>query len=251
MRVLVHGAGGHMGRIVCDLAQNGSCGATLAARVSPELETNAAEHVFSSLEACGVPADVIVDFSAASAIGPLCDYAVRTNTPLVVATTGHNEAGRTAIEHAARQIPVFFAANMSVGVALLIRLAQQAAKMFPSAQIEIVETHHCRKLDAPSGTALAIAHGLQEVRPELTLHCGRSGMHKREENEIGIQSIRYGNVVGEHEVIVSAGSQTIRLKHEAHDRALFAEGALAAAQYLITQNAGLYQMNDLLRSQEE
>ena len=135
MRVLVHGAGGHMGRIVCDLAQNGSCGATLAARVSPELETNAAEHVFSSLEACGVQADVIVDFSAASAIGPLCDYAVRTNTPLVVATTGHDEAGRTAIEHAARQIPVFFAANMSVGVALLIRLAQQTAKMFPSAQI--------------------------------------------------------------------------------------------------------------------
>ena len=115
------------------------------------------------------------------------------------------------------------------------------------AQIEIVETHHVRKLDAPSGTALAIAKGLQEVRPEATLHCGRSGQGKRAPEEIGIQSVRIGNVVGIHEVLVGTDNQTITLKHEAHSRALFAEGALTAAAFVQDKAPGLYGMNDMIR----
>ena len=246
MNILIHGAGGHMGRIVCQMARDGVCGAAVAACVSPELTADPAQHIFQTLEDCNVPADCIVDFSVADATQALCEYACERKMPLVIATTGQSEQQRACIAQAATKIPVFFAANMSVGVALLIRLACQAAQAFPNAEIEIVEAHHDRKVDAPSGTAFAIARALQQVRPELTLHTGRSGMGKRQKDEIGMHALRYGNVVGEHEVILSTGTQTIKLRHEAHDRALFAEGALYAASYLVGKPAGLYTMQDML-----
>jgi 4-hydroxy-tetrahydrodipicolinate reductase len=246
MKVLIHGAGGHMGRIVCQMVRDGVCGAAVAACVSPELTADPAQQIFQDLAHCDVAADCIVDFSVAGATQALCDYACEKKMPLVIATTGQSQQQRAYIAQAAEKIPVFFAANMSVGVALLIRLARQTVQTFPDAEIEIVEAHHDRKVDAPSGTALAIAHALQDVRPELTLHTGRSGMGKRQKNEIGIHALRYGNVVGEHEVIVSTGTQTIKLRHEAHDRALFAEGALYAASYLMGKPAGLYTMQDML-----
>ena len=147
---------------------------------------------------------------------------------------------------AAEEIPVFFAANYALGVALLAELAKKTAAAFPNAEIEIVEKHHSRKIDAPSGTALMLANAIKSVRPECKEHCGRSGICKRTPNEIGIHSLRMGNIVGEHEVIVHAGSQSITLKHEAYNRALFAEGALAAAKWLIGKPAGLYTMSDLI-----
>ena len=133
-----------------------------------------------------------------------------------------------------------------MGVALLVRLAKLTAQTFPNAEIEIIETHHDQKLDAPSGTALMIADGIKSVKPEATYNLGRSGQAKRTKEEIGIHAIRIGYVVGVHEVIVSTGTQTITLKHEAHDRMLFAEGAVAAGEYLVGQNAGLYNMETML-----
>ena len=166
---------------------------------------------------------------------------------VVLATTGHTEEEKAAIVKAAEAVPVFFAANFSLGVALLIDTAKQVAAAMPEAEIEIIEKHHNRKLDAPSGTALAIANALCEVRPDATVVMGRNGYGKRTSEEIGVHAIRMGNIVGEHEVIIGTPNQTITLKHEAHDRALFAEGALAAAEFLCKGHpAGLYGMADLI-----
>ena len=150
------------------------------------------------------------------------------------------------IAEAAKEIPVFFSANMSIGVALLADLGRKAAATFPDADIEIVEKHHNQKLDVPSGTALLLARGIQEVRQDSQLLIGRRDYGKRTKQEIGIHSLRLGNEAGAHEIILSTGTQTITLKHEAEDRALFAEGALAAAEYIARQPAGVYSMQDML-----
>ena len=135
---------------------------------------------------------------------------------------------------------------MSLGIALLVELAKTAARSFPDADIEIVEKHHNRKLDAPSGTALLLANAVKEVREDARFVCGRAGQAKRTPEEIGIHAIRMGNIIGEHEVIVGTDTQTITLKHEAHSRSLFAEGALAAADFLIGKGAGLYDMKSMI-----
>ena len=166
--------------------------------------------------------------------------------PLVAATTGYTEAEFQAIIQGAQKVPVFQSYNMSIGVALLVRLVGQAAAIFGGRDVEIVEAHHNRKADAPSGTALLLADAVKAQRPDAEYVFGRHGQHKRQPNEIGIHSLRMGNVVGEHEVIFSTDSQTITLKHQAHDRALFAEGALTAAAFLVGKPAGLYHMDDLL-----
>ena len=146
-------------------------------------------------------------------------------------------------------IPIFHAANMSLGVALLIELAKITAKTFPDADIEIIEKHHNRKLDAPSGTALAIANAIKTVREKAFFVFGRQGNAKRTENEIGVHAIRMGNIIGEHEVIVGTDTQTITLKHEAHSRSLFAEGAIVAAEFLVRQPAGFYDMNRMIAAE--
>ena len=174
------------------------------------------------------------------------DYCVARNLPLVAATTGYTEAEFQAIVQGAQKVPVFQSYNMSIGVALLARLVGQAAAIFGGCDVEIVEAHHNRKADAPSGTALLLADAVKAHRPDAEYVFGRHGQHKRQPNEIGIHSLRMGNVVGEHEVIFSTDSQTITLKHQAHDRALFAEGALTAAGFLVGKPAGLYHMDDLL-----
>ncbi|MBO4411763.1 MAG: 4-hydroxy-tetrahydrodipicolinate reductase [Lachnospiraceae bacterium] len=172
-------------------------------------------------------------------------FAVSHRLPLVLATTGQTEEELQMIHEAASEVPLFFAANFSIGVALLIECAKKVASALPDAEIEIVEMHHDRKMDAPSGTAIAIANALRDVRPELTAVSGRTGFGKRTPNEIGIHSVRIGNLPGIHEVIIGTGTQTLTLKHEAHDRALFAEGALTAAAFLRGKPAGLYDMKSL------
>ena len=194
--------------------------------------------------------DCIVDFSHHSAVGTLLEFAVKHGIPTVVATTGHTEEEISAIRAAAEKIPVFYSGNMSLGIALLIELAKITALAMPEAEIEIIEKHHNRKLDAPSGTALMLANAICEVKPESYSHVGRSGQGKRTPEEIGIHSIRMGNVVGVHEVIVGTKNQTITLTHEAHDRALFAEGGLAAAAFLVGCEAGLYDMSSLVGERE-
>ena len=192
-------------------------------------------------------ADVIIDFSHHTAVHSVLDYAKKRNIPAVVATTGMTEEELKYIDECAEIIPVFRSANMSIGVAVLAAFAAEAARVIPDADIEIVETHHRNKLDAPSGTALLIANEIKTSRPEAEFVCGRSGMKKREDNEIGINSIRCGNVVGIHEVINFTTAETITLKHEAHDRSLFAKGAVSAAKFLIGKRAGLYNIKDMVR----
>ena len=239
MNIIIHGSTGRMGRKLQELLA-GNTAHTMAAAVSPE------EDVLKTLNDYQGPANMIIDFSFHGAVTDLLDYAEARNLPVVIATTGHTPEEKARIAEAAKNIPVFYSGNMSVGVALLVRLAKLTAQTFPNAEIEIIETHHNQKLDAPSGTALMIADGIKSVKPEATYNLGRSGQAKRTKEEIGIHAIRIGNVVGVHEVLVSTGTQTITLKHEAHDRMLFAEGAVAAAEYLLGQPAGLYNMETML-----
>ena len=243
MNIIIHGSTGRMGQ---NLIKAISKNHVLAAGVSVDQETNAAERKYHSLPEFTGDADLIIDFSHHTAIGAVLEYAEARNLPVVIATTGHTTEEKARIAQAAAKIPVFWSGNMSVGVALLVRLAKLTAQTFPNAEIEIIETHHDQKLDAPSGTALMIAEGIKSVKPEATYNLGRSGQAKRTPEEIGIHAIRLGNVVGIHEVLVSTGTQTITLKHEAHDRMLFAEGAVAAAEYLLGQPAGLYNMETML-----
>ncbi len=245
MKILINGIGGYMGKELVHLCENGCRGAVLTAgadRFAPDCPVPCAASILDA----ETNVDCVIDFSHHSCTNDLLAFCVKNNLPLVLATTGHTDEERAAIKAASEKIPLFFAANFSLGVALLIDLAKRAAAALPEAEIEIVEAHHSRKLDAPSGTALAIAEGICEVRPEMTVHTGRSGHGKRETNEIGVHSLRMGNVVGEHEVLLCTASQTIALKHTAHSRALFAEGALAAAEFLCGKPAGMYSMQDIL-----
>ncbi len=248
MNILLNGISGFMGREVKKLADAGYKGAKLTIGVDPNVcgdEAPIAVKSFGEIETLG-GVDCIIDFSHHSCVIDLLDFAVQNGIATVVATTGHTPEELEAIHSAAKRIPVFFSANMSLGVALLVELAKTAAAAMPDAEIEIIEKHHDRKLDAPSGTALMIANAITEVRPEAYNVCGRSGQGKRSPEEIGIHAIRMGNIVGEHEVIVGTQNQTITLKHEAHSRALFAEGALSAAAFLADCDAGLYNMESLV-----
>ena len=251
MRILLSGFDGAMGREVAKLAQTGYRGAQIVAGVDinatgQETWDGHAVPVSRSFGDACADVDVIVDFSHRSLTQELLTFAVEKKLPLVLATTGQTDDERAAIKEAGRHIPLFFAANYSMGIAILIDLAKKTASLMPDAEIEIVEVHHDRKLDAPSGTALAIAEAVREVRPGSEIVCGRNGMKKRESNDIGISSVRIGNVAGIHEVLIGTQSQTITLKHEAHSRALFAEGALSAAAWLMGQPAGLYDMTDMI-----
>ena len=252
MKILVNGICGFMGKEVAKLCVAGYRGATLAGGVDPAgLETEGAM-VYTDFASVPADADIdcIIDFSVHFCTPALLDFAVERKIPVVLATTGHTSEELDGVKAASAKIPLFFSANMSLGVALLVELAKKAALSMPDADIEIVETHHNRKLDAPSGTALMIADAIRTVRTDAELKKGRSGQAKRQPNDIGIHAVRMGNIVGTHEVLVGTQNQTITLKHEAHSRALFAEGAVAAAAFICGKKPGLYDMNSLVAGQE-
>ncbi len=248
MKIFINGICGHMGREVVSLCEAGYRGGECVGGVDGFAkggETFVVYKDFSDVPECGI--DCIVDFSHHTLTPALLKFAIERRLPTVLCTTGHTPEEKAMIAAAGEQIPLFFSANMSLGVALLCELAKQAAAAFPDAEIEIIEKHHDRKVDAPSGTALMLADALCDVRPEAYANCGRSGQGKRTREEIGIHAIRMGNIVGEHEVMIGTPNQTITLKHEAHSRALFAEGALAAASFLIGRDAGIYDMYSLIK----
>lgn len=250
MNILVSGINGFMGQeLVKRIEANPNT--TLIGGVDMNVEQKNGVPVAGGFcEAIGLfnskNIDMIIDFSHRSSTLALLEYAVKINKPLVLCTTGQTPEEKQAILDASKSIPVFFSANMSLGVAVLVSLAKKTAQMFPDAEIEIVETHHDRKLDAPSGTAIMIADAITSVRENATQVCGRSGHGKRTKEEIGIHALRLGNIVGIHEVIVNTGTQAITLKHEAYTRALFADGAMDAANFLFGKSAGLYNMDNLV-----
>ena len=246
MKILICGVGGRMGREVAKMALDGVRGAVPVSGFDVVPMDTREFRTYTDWSAVEETPDCIIDFSHHTATKALLDYACAKNIPTVIATTGHTDEELMNIADAAKKIPVFHSANMSLGIALLVELAKTTAKTFPDADIEIIEKHHNRKLDAPSGTALLLANAIKEVRTKAKLIFGRSGQAKREVDEIGIHAIRMGNIIGEHEVIVGTDTQTITLKHEAHSRALFAEGAIAAAEFLIGQPAGMYDMKSMI-----
>ena len=238
MRAVVCGANGAMGKLLC-----AHLGNEVAGKVSIDGENNV-PRTFQELG--DVQADVVIDFSHHSAATAVVEYAKKCGCAAVIGTTGHTPEEKAAITAAAEHIPVFWAGNMSLGIAVLCRLAKQAAAMFPDADIEIVEVHHNRKVDAPSGTALMLYEAVKAARPEASAHCGRAGEGKRTKEEIGISSLRMGNVVGIHEVHIATNNQILTLRHEATNRGMFAEGGVDAARFVCGKPAGLYNMTQLL-----
>lgn len=248
INVLIHGASGRMGRVVARLIAEECPDMAVVAGVSADVEENAAEGVFTDIEHNDRAVDCVVDFSHHTAAEHLMKYCVEHKLPVVVATTGHTVEEKQFIYSAAKEVPVFFSANMSIGIAFLAEIGKKAATLFPNADIEIVEKHHNQKLDVPSGTALMLANRIREARTDAELVVGRHENGKRRSEEIGIHSLRMGNEVGTHEIIVSTGSETLTLSHRAEDRRLFADGALAAIRFLLGRNAGLYDMRSMLEA---
>ena len=238
MKVVVCGANGAMGKLICGIFGNEVVG-----KVSIDGENNVPK-TFADLGK--VEADVVVDFSHHTAIADVLAYAKQIGAAAVIGTTGHTEEEKALINAAAREIPVFFAGNVSLGIAVLCRLVKQAASYFPDADIEIVEIHHTRKVDAPSGTAHMLFNAVKEVRPNAWENCGRSGEGKRTKDEIGVHALRMGNVVGIHEVHINTGNQTLVLKHESGSRAMLADGAVAAARFMEGKEKGFYNMESIL-----
>ena len=246
MRILINGIGGRMGAEVKKLVLDGYRNASLACGVDINPVSIPEAPVYTAYADVKEEVDCIIDFSHHTATPALLEYATEKNIPVVLCTTGHDEAEIALIKKAAEKIALFHSANMSLGVALLCELAKITAKTFPDADIEIIEKHHNRKLDAPSGTALLLAREIQKIREKAFFSFGRQGQAKRMKDEIGIHAVRMGNIVGEHEVIVGTDTQTITLKHEAHSRSLFAEGALVAADFIKDKCAGLYDMHSMI-----
>ena len=238
MRAVLCGANGAMGKLISSIL-----GDEIVGRVSIDGENNVPK-TFAQLGT--VDADVVIDFSHHTAVDHVLAYAKTIGAAAVIGTTGHTPEEKALITAAAKEIPVFFSGNMSLGIAVLCRLAKQAAAAFPDADIEIVEVHHNRKVDAPSGTALMLFNAIKEVRPDAVANCGRAGEGKRTKEEIGISALRLGSVVGIHEIHIHTANQSLTLKHESGSRTMLADGAVDAARFMVGKPAGLYNMEDML-----
>ena len=244
LKILLSGACGRMGRQVAALAEDEQ--AKIVCGVDVHVAQWSDFPVYPSFSLVEEEADVIVDFSRPEILPTLLAYAKARHLPVVLASTGYNEEDLAAIAEAAKEIPVFRSANMSLGVYVLKTLAHQAAQLLPGFDIEIIEKHHNQKIDAPSGTALmlydAVSHS--DTIPVF----GRNGRtQKREKREIGVHAIRGGTVPGEHEVGFYGPSEVVTLSHSAQDRSIFARGALKAARFIAKQAPGEYSMDDLAR----
>lgn len=244
MKLIINGAAGRMGgellrMIGCDNRFS------LAAAADRTYTDVGGEDKYPSLDSFVGQADCIIDFSHPSASPAVAAYAAGRGIPLVLATTGQSAEELSAVRRASERVPILVSGNMSVGIATLVELVRTAVGVFPDADVEIIETHHNQKLDVPSGTALMLADSVRSVRREAVFLVGRHKNGKRSRDEVGIHSVRMGNIVGEHEVLISTGNQTLSLKHTAHNRALFAEGALTAALFLSGKAPGLYVIEDM------
>lgn len=253
MKMILSGICGRMGRSVFSLVKCRGRDSEVLAGVDKALGDSLGVPVFDSFDKipCGMlkNVDCIIDFSHHSFTPELVSFAVKHKLPILIATTGQSYEEMRMIVRASEDIAVFYASNCSLGIALLKELARQAAIVMPNAEIEIIEKHHNRKADAPSGTAYALAEVVRSVRPNAKNNIGRCGEGTRNTDEIGIHSIRIGKFVGEHEIMFGTPTQTLTLRHEAHDRAIYAEGAIAAAEFLSSLpkgTVGYYGMKDLL-----
>ena len=245
LRVIINGYSGSMGKVLTKCVNEDSELQLVCGVSKDDLDVPfKTYHKMSDVEES---ADVIIDFSHHSTIDDVLGYATKTKTPLVIATTGFNEDELGKIKEASSIIPIFHSSNMSLGVNVLVKLVKEAAKALNGFDIEIIEKHHNKKLDAPSGTAVMIANGIKEVLPDTECIYGRYGRsEKRSSNEVGIHAKRGGTIVGEHTAIFAGHDEVVEIKHTAQSKDIFAKGAIAAAKFLVNQKAGYYNMNNIL-----
>ena len=249
IKALMHGCNGKMGRVISDLIREDK-EISIVAGVDPFGGEESGYPVFSSLEECTVPVDVIIDFASAKAVDGLLSYSEAHRIPVVLCTTGLSDEQLKKVEETSRKVAILKSANMSLGINTIMKLLKTGAAVLAGAgfDIEIVEKHHNQKVDAPSGTALALADAVNEVLPEqYDYRFDRSSVReKRPHKEIGISSVRGGNIVGEHEVIFAGTDEVIEIKHTAYSKAIFGKGAIEAAKYLAGKGPGLYTMKDVI-----
>jgi 4-hydroxy-tetrahydrodipicolinate reductase len=249
VKAVMHGCNGHMGRVITELC-NGDSDIEIVAGVDKFKGIDNKYPVFDTISDVDVDFDVIIDFSNAAAVDGLLDYCEQKGKPVVLCTTGLSDEMIAHVDKASKTTAVLRSANMSLGINTLFDLCKKATQVFADAgfDIEIVEKHHNQKLDAPSGTALALADACNEALEEDYEYCyGRADRReKRPKNEIGISSVRGGNIVGEHEVIFAGLDEVITIKHTAYSKSVFAKGAVEAAKFLAGKPAGLYDMKQVI-----
>ena len=246
--IILSGCNGKMGKVITACAnENDDCRIVAGVDINTEALSN--YPVYSSFSEITENADVIIDFSHPSVLNDLLQFAKEKKLPLVLATTGFSASQTEQIKAVANEIPLFFTFNMSLGINLLVALSKKAAEVLSgNFDIEIIEKHHNQKLDAPSGTAIMLAEAINDTLDNKMMYeyDRHSKREKRRDNEIGIHSIRGGNIVGEHEVIFAGHDEVLTLSHQATSKEVFAVGALKAAMFMNGKSAGLYDMNNVI-----
>lgn len=249
LSVIIHGCNGHMGRVLSDLIKE-SDDVNVVAGIDVDATHDGDYPVFTSWEDCHVAADAVIDFSTAKAMDALFDACEKRSLPVVVCTTGLSDAQLTRVDALSQKVPVLRAANMSLGINVLIDTVKKLAPIFAEAgfDIEIVEKHHKRKLDAPSGTAMAFADAMNESLDNAYSYAyDRSTRREsRPTKEIGISAVRGGTIVGEHDIIFAGMDEVVTLRHQAASRSILANGAIEAAKFISRANPGLYDMQNVI-----
>ncbi len=252
-KIIMHGCNGKMGQVISEIVS-----ADEEAQIVAGIDINPVQKndypVFASLAECDVQADVIIDFAAAVAVDALLDYSVEKGIPVVLCTTGLSEEQLAKVQESSKKVAILKSANMSLGINTILKLVNQISGLFADAgfDIEIVEKHHNQKVDAPSGTALAIADSINEALDnEYAYKYDRTPDRvKRPKKEIGISAVRGGTIVGEHEIIYAGKDEVIEIKHTAYSKAIFANGAVSAAKFLNGAKPGMYNMSDVIDAQQ-
>ena len=249
VRIIMHGCNGKMGQVITGLVADDP-NAQIVAGIDIADNRDNGYPVFTDIKKCDVAADVIVDFAAAAAVDALLDYSVEKQIPVVLCTTGVSDEQLARVKESSKKVAILKSANMSLGINTLMKLLKDAANVFAPAgyDIEIVEKHHNQKVDAPSGTAIALADSINEARGgEYEYVYDRSQVRKkRDKKELGISAVRGGTIVGEHEVIFAGIDEVIEFKHTAYSKSVFAKGAVEAAKFLAGKPAGMYDMADVI-----
>ncbi len=249
VNIIMHGCNGNMGQVISDIVKNDE-DSTIVAGIDVVDNRDNGYPVFTDIEKCDVEADVIIDFAAAVAVDKLLDYAKSRNIPVVLCTTGLSEEQLAKVELYSKDVAILKSANMSLGINTLIKLLKDATKVFAPAgyDIEIVEQHHNQKVDAPSGTALALADAINEAADNVYEYTydRSTKREKRPEKEIGISAVRGGTIVGIHDVIYAGTDEVIEIRHTAYSKAVFAKGSVEAAKFLKGKSPRLYDMSDVI-----
>ena len=250
VKMIMHGCNGKMGQVITKIVKDDP-NTEMVAGVDKYLGIKNDYPVFDDINKCDVEADVVLDFSNAAAVDGLLDWCIEKKIPVVLCTTGLSDEQLAKVQEASKKTAVLKSANMSLGINLLMKLLQDAAKVLANAgfDIELVEKHHNQKVDAPSGTAIALADSINEaLNNEYCYTYDRSQVRqKREKYEIGISAVRGGTIVGEHEVIFAGQDEVIEFKHTAYSKSLFATGAVEAGKFLKGKEPGFYSMTDVIQ----